>query len=206
MKRIRLIHVVKVEVLPGVEVEGSFSMTRTTELGLQNPCTDVEGYSFTACISSYVDTQVLNWYISSISALLAATINQAGCAIPWLTNVSSVPSCATSDAIKKHYGLEWTSHIMIRHHLIAQIVTRIKHHRLLGLVKAMSLSSLYSKTGCLPKCAQTKYKFNLKKSTPINWRSSSISSFYLTAESDQVEEQVEYLVYDMQVCKSAESK
>ena len=66
-------------------------------------------------------------------------------------------------------------------------------------MKAMSLSNLYSKTGCLPKCAQTKYKFNPKKSTPIDWRSSSISSFYLTAESDQVEEQVEYLVYDMQV-------
>ena len=66
-------------------------------------------------------------------------------------------------------------------------------------MKAMSLSNLYSRTGCLPKCAQTKYKFNPKKSTPITWRSSSISSFYLTAESDQVEEQVEYLVYDMQV-------
>ena len=77
-------------------------------------------------------------------------------------------------------------------------------------MKAMSLSNLYSKTGCLPKCAQTKYKFNPKKSTPINWRSSSISSFYLTAESDQVEEQVEYLVYDMQVhawhiCKNTQS-
>ena len=67
-------------------------------------------------------------------------------------------------------------------------------------MKAMSLSKLYSRTGCFPKCAQTKYKFNLKKLTPIKWRSSSISSFYLTAESDQVEEQVEYLVYDMQVC------
>ena len=66
-------------------------------------------------------------------------------------------------------------------------------------MKAMSLSNLYSKTGCLPKCAQTKYKFNPKKSTPIYWRSSSISSFYLTAESDQVEKKVEYLVYDMQV-------
>ena len=75
----------------------------------------------------------------------------------------------------------------------------IKLCRFLGLMKAMSLSNLYSRTGCLPKCAQTKYKFNPKKSTPINWRSSSISSFYLTAESDQVEEQVEYLVYDMQV-------
>ena len=66
-------------------------------------------------------------------------------------------------------------------------------------MKAQPLSSLYSRTGCLPKCAQTKYKFNLKKSTPIDWRSSYISSFYLTAESDQVEEQAEYLVYDLQV-------
>ena len=66
-------------------------------------------------------------------------------------------------------------------------------------MKSLSLSTLYKKTGCLPKCAQTKYKFNLKKSTPIDWRSSSTSSFYLTAESDQVEEQVEYLVYDLQV-------
>ena len=66
-------------------------------------------------------------------------------------------------------------------------------------MKTLSLSNLYEKTGCLPKCAETKYKFNLKKSTPIFWRSNSISSFYLTAESDQVEEQVEYLVYDMQV-------
>ena len=69
----------------------------------------------------------------------------------------------------------------------------------------MSLSNLYTRTGCLPKCAQTKYKFNLKKSTPINWRSSSISSFYLTAESDQVEEEVEYLVYDMQVSTKAQN-
>ena len=66
-------------------------------------------------------------------------------------------------------------------------------------MKTLSLSNLYEKTGCLPKCAETKYKFNLKKSTPIFWRSNSISSFYLTAESDQVEEEVEYLVYDMQV-------
>ena len=66
-------------------------------------------------------------------------------------------------------------------------------------MKSLSLSNLYEKTGCLPKCVQTKYKFNLKKSTPIDWRSSSTSSFYLTAESDQVEEQVEYLVYDLQV-------
>ena len=66
-------------------------------------------------------------------------------------------------------------------------------------MKAKSLSNIYGKTGCLPKCAQTKYKFNPKKSTPIKWRSSSISSFYLAAESDQVEEQMEYLVYDMQV-------
>ena len=66
-------------------------------------------------------------------------------------------------------------------------------------MKSLSLSNLYKKTGCLPKCVQTKYKFNLKKSTPIDWRSSSTSSFYLTAESDQVEEQVEYLVYDLQV-------
>ena len=66
-------------------------------------------------------------------------------------------------------------------------------------MKTLSLSNLYDKTGCLPKCAETKYKFNLKKSTPIFWRSSSISLLYLTAESDQVEEQVEYLVYDMQV-------
>ena len=66
-------------------------------------------------------------------------------------------------------------------------------------MKAQPLSSLYSRTGCLPKCAQTKYKFNLKKSTPIDWRSSYISSIYLTAESDQVEEQAEYLVYDLQV-------
>ena len=51
--------IVKVEIGPEVEVEGSFSMTRTTELGLQNPCTDEEGYSFTDCISSYVDTQVI---------------------------------------------------------------------------------------------------------------------------------------------------
>ena len=66
-------------------------------------------------------------------------------------------------------------------------------------MKAQSLSNLYETTGCLPKCAETKYKFTLKKSTPIFWRSNSISSFYLTAESDQVEEEVEYLVYDMQV-------
>ena len=72
-------------------------------------------------------------------------------------------------------------------------------------MKTQSLSNLYDKTGCLPKCAETKYKFNLKKSTPIFWRSSYISSFYLTAESDQVEEDVEYLVYDMQVNISQQS-
>ena len=48
----------KVEIAPGTEIEGSFSVTRTKELGLQNPCTEEEGYSFTACISSYVDIQV----------------------------------------------------------------------------------------------------------------------------------------------------
>ena len=55
------IGIVKVEIAPGVEVEGSFSVTRSTELGLQNPCTDQEGYSFTACISSYVETQVFRY-------------------------------------------------------------------------------------------------------------------------------------------------
>ena len=55
------IGIIKVEIAPGVEVEGTFSMTRSTELGLQNPCTDEEGYSFTACISSFVDTQVFRY-------------------------------------------------------------------------------------------------------------------------------------------------
>ena len=50
--------IMKVEIAPGIELEGSFSVTRTKELGLQNPCTEEEGYSFTACISSYVDSQV----------------------------------------------------------------------------------------------------------------------------------------------------
>ena len=55
--------IMKVEIAPGIELEGSFSVTRTKELGLQNPCTEEEGYSFTACVSSYVDTQVSTFHL-----------------------------------------------------------------------------------------------------------------------------------------------
>ena len=56
--KVLILIIIKVEIAPGIELEGSFSVTRTKELGLQNPCTEEEGYSFTACISSYVDSQV----------------------------------------------------------------------------------------------------------------------------------------------------
>ena len=87
--------IMKVEIAPGLELEGSFSVTRTKELGLQNPCTEEEGYSFTACISSYVDNQVFTFHLNS----------QAGCALPWLSNTSSIPSCALFEAVNNSYKL-----------------------------------------------------------------------------------------------------
>ena len=83
-------------------MDGSFSVTRTKELGLQNPCTEEEGYSFTACITSYVDTQV---FTVELFGFFLDWNSQVGCALPWLSNTSSIPSCATFEAVNNSYKL-----------------------------------------------------------------------------------------------------
>ena len=54
-------------------------------------------------------------------------------------------------------------------------------------------------TGCVPKCQNLQYKFNLKDEIDVTWRKDWVSSFYLSTDSTTYQISTEYYSYDQQV-------
>ena len=54
-------------------------------------------------------------------------------------------------------------------------------------------------TGCVPKCQNLQYKFNLKDEIDVTWRKDWVSSFYLSTDSTSYQISTEYYSYDQQV-------
>ena len=54
-------------------------------------------------------------------------------------------------------------------------------------------------TGCVPKCQNLQYKFDLKDETDVTWRKDWVSSFYLSTDSTTYQISTEYYSYDLPV-------
>ena len=54
-------------------------------------------------------------------------------------------------------------------------------------------------TGCVPKCQNLQYKFDLKDEIDVTWRKDWVSSFYLSTDSTTYQISTEYYSYDQQV-------